>query len=286
MYPHSRVLLLSVEAAPRSWRAGDRIAARSLHARIFGHNSLQSRESCYTDRPEACISKKWYNLFLSVDQPEGDSDAAGDAAPTPRSPAQTVAEIASSVAAEPKFSSPVSAAAGFDEIYRAAEIQSPAHGYTIMKVTEMLQSERIRTLPAEVKKNSILLALDAAGVKIEEVIEDAVKRDRALDGFERVQQKALDDLTARKAQDSAQIQAELDRLIQEHKARIQANSDEVAKEKERFYAWRLQKQQEEQKIAESVSYFVAENPITTGGAAAASRGAQPSKPEPSKSPGS
>jgi len=226
-------------------------------------------------------------LFLSVDQPERDSDPADPSAPTPRSPAQTVAEIASSVAAEPKFSSPVSAAAGFDEIYRAAEIQSPAHGYTIMKVTEMLQSERIRTLPAEVKKNSILLALDAAGVKIEEVIEDAVKRDRALDGFERVQQKALDDLAARKAQDSAQIQAELDRMIQEHKARIQANSDEVAKEKERFYAWRLQKQQEEQKIAESVSYFVAENPITTGGAAAASRGAQAgSKPEPPKSAGS
>jgi hypothetical protein len=131
------------------------------------------------------------------------------------------------------------------------------------------------------------LALDAAGVKIEEVIEDAVKRDRALDGFERVQQKSLDQLEARTAQDNSQIQAELDRLTQEHKARIQANTDEVAKQKERFYAWRLQKQQEEQKIAESVSYFVAENPITTGGAAAASRGAQASaRPETPKSSGS
>ena len=40
--------------------------------------------------------------------------------------------------------------------------------------------------------------------------------------------------------ENAQIQAEFDRLVQEHKARIQANNDEVAKEKERFYAWRLQ----------------------------------------------
>ncbi|HUE03858.1 MAG TPA: hypothetical protein VMR62_30165 [Bryobacteraceae bacterium] len=152
-----------------------------------------------------------------------------------------------------------------------------------MKVTEMLQSDRIRTLPAEVKKNSVLLALDAAGVKIEEIIEDAVKRDRALDGFERVQQRSLNDLEARTTQDNAQIQAELDRLTQEHKARIQANNDEVAKQKERFYGWRLQKQQEEQKIAESVSYFVAENPITTGGAAAASPGAHASaRPEPPK----
>jgi hypothetical protein len=180
----------------------------------------------------------------------------------------------------------VSATAGFDEIYGAAEIQPPAHGYTIMKIAEMLQSERIRALPAEVKKNSILLALDSAGVKIEEVIEDAVKRDRALDGFERVQQRALDELEAHKTQDNARIQAELDRLIQEHKGRIQANNDEVAREKERFYAWRLQKQQEEQKIAESVSYFVTENPITIGGVAAAPRGAQPgSQPESPKKSG-
>ncbi|HUJ20153.1 MAG TPA: hypothetical protein VLX58_01470 [Bryobacteraceae bacterium] len=195
-----------------------------------------------------------------------------------------MAEIASTVAAEPKFTAPVSAGAGFDEIYRAAEIQPPAHGYTIMKIADMLQSERIRTLPAEVKKSSVLLALDAAGVKIEDVIEDAVKRDRALDAFERVQQKALDELEAHKDQENAQIQADLDRLIEEHKSRIQANKEEVDKEKERFYAWRLQKQQEEQKISDSVSYFVVENPITTGGVAAASRGVQaPNKPTTAKS---
>jgi hypothetical protein len=242
----------------------------------------QSMINCRTI--EAVISKKWYNLFVSLDPLGAGSDTAADTSATVRTAAQSVAEIASSVAAEPKFTAPVSAAARFDEIYRAAEIQPPAHGYTIMKIAEMLQSERIRTLPGEVKKSSILLALDAAGVKIEEVIEDAVKRDRALDGFERVQQKALDELEVRKEQDNAQIQDALDHLIEEHKARIQANKDEVAKEKERFYAWRLQKQQEEQKISDSVSYFVAENPITTGGVAAASHGIQaPNKPSAPKS---
>ena len=55
------------------------------------------------------------------------------------------------------------------------------------------------------------MALEAAGVPIQEVIEDAVKRDRALDTFERVQQKALDELEARKTQENQQIQAEMDR---------------------------------------------------------------------------
>ena len=133
----------------------------------------------------------------------------------------------------------------------------------------MLHSEHIRNLPRDVKRSSVLVALEASGAPIQEVIEDAVKRDRALDTFERVQQKRLDELEARKAQENQQIQAEMDRIVAEHRARIQANNDEVAREKERFFAWRLKKQEEEQKISDAVSYFVTENPITTGGSAAA-----------------
>jgi hypothetical protein len=154
--------------------------------------------------------------------------------------------------------------ASFEEIYNAAEIHPPEHGYTIYKIADMLQSEHIRNLPAEVKRSSILLALDAAGVKLQDIIEDAVRRDRALDTFERVQQKAVEDLEKRKTDENTQIQAELDRLVSEHRARMQANSDAVAKEKDRFFGWRLQKQQEEQKIADTVSHFVTENPITRG----------------------
>ena len=66
----------------------------------------------------------------------------------------------------------------------------------------------------------------------------------------------------------------MDRIVAEHRARIQANNDEVAKSKEKFYGWRLLKQQEEQRIADAVSYFVTENPITTS-----SQEAPPSKPK-------
>jgi ElaB/YqjD/DUF883 family membrane-anchored ribosome-binding protein len=95
-----------------------------------------------------------------------------------------------------------------------------------------------------------------------------MKRDQALDTFESVQEKSLNQLESQKQQENQQIQAEIDSVVAEHRSRIQANNDQVAKEKERFFAWRLKKQEEEQKIADSVSYFVAENPITTGGHAA------------------
>jgi hypothetical protein len=215
------------------------------------------------------MSKKWYNYFVSVDQdpnaPQPDS-ADPDAPVKPSSPAQSVAEIAQSVAAQPTFTKPVSDPTSFDEIYQAAEIPAAPQGYSILKIAEMLQSEHIRSLPADVKRSSVLVALDAAGVDIKEVIQDAVRRDRALDVYESVQQRAVEDLEARKTKENAQIQAEIDRQVAEQKAKIQKNSDDVAQEKERFFGWRLKKQQEEKKISDAVSYFVTENPITTGAA--------------------
>jgi len=69
---------------------------------------------------------------------------------------------------------------------------------------------------------------------------------------------ALDELTPR------EIVAELDKYVAEQRAKIQSNNDDVTKEKERFFGWRLKKQQEEKKISDAVAPFVTENPITTG----------------------
>lgn len=212
------------------------------------------------------MPKKWYELFVSV-EPEGgstpDAVAAGRGPAQSRTAAQAVAEIASKVPLEAQFTTPVKNPTSFDEIYRAAEIETPAHGYTIYKVADMLQNEHIRNLPKEVKRSSVLLALDAAAVKVEDVIQDAVRRDRALDTYERVQQKALEQLKAGKTKENADIQAEIDRYVAQQRARIEANNDAVERETQRLYSWRLNKQQEEQKIADAVSYFVTENPITT-----------------------
>jgi len=215
------------------------------------------------------MTKKWYNYFVSVDT--GSDAAQGDASDSDSparsaSAAQSVAEIARSVATEPSFAAPVSDPTSFDEIYKAAEIPSAPQGYSILKVADMLQSEHIRSQPSDVKRSSVLVALDAAGVDIKDVIQDAVRRDRALDGYERVQQRALDDLEARKTKENGQIQADMDRLIAEQRAKMQKNNDDVTQAKEKFFGWRLKKQQEEKKIADAVGYFVSENPITTGSA--------------------
>jgi hypothetical protein len=218
------------------------------------------------------MSKKWYNYFVSV----GDSADSGQPEPgqeetaaKPVSAAQSVAEIAQGVAPVTTFTAPVSDPTSFDDIYKAAEIPPAPQGYSILKVAEMLQSEHIRNLAPEVKRSSVLVALDAAGVDIKDVIQDAVRRDRALDGFEAVQQRALNDLEGRKTKENEQIQAEMERLVAEQQAKIKKNNEELSQAKDHFFGWRLKKQQEEKKISDAVGYFTTENPITTGNAASA-----------------
>ena len=214
------------------------------------------------------MSKKWYNYIVSVDETAGaeqSSPNARNAPATAKSAAQSVAEIASSIAAEPKFTSPVSDPTAFEEIYKAAEIPPAPQGYSILKISQMLESEHIRNLPSDVKRSSVLVALDAAGVDVKEIIQDAIRRDRALDTYERVQQRAAEELEARKTKENSEIQAQIDSYVTEQRAKIQGNNEEVSREKERFTGWRLKKQQEEKKIADAVAYFTSENPITTGG---------------------
>lgn len=214
------------------------------------------------------MGKKWYNYFVSVGD-GSEAAGAGEAQGKPAAPenaAQAIAEIAASVKPT-QFSQPVADPTSFEQIYQAAEIRTPPHGFTIFKVADMLKSEHIRALPVEIKRSSVLLALDAAGVKLQEVIEDAVRRDRALDAFEVVQQRSLDQMEARKAEENSKLQAEADRVLNELRAKIQANNDTMARERERMQSWRLQKQQEERRIADAVAPFASENPITTGSAA-------------------
>jgi hypothetical protein len=188
-----------------------------------------------------------------------------------------VAEIAASVPAVTTFTAPVNDPTSFEEIYRAAEIATPPHGYTIMKIASMLQSEHLRGLPQEVKKSSILVALEATGAKVDEIIQDAVRRDRALDGFEAVLGKSRAALESAKIEDNRKIEAEMNAILADYRTRIQANNDAVARENERFAAWQAKKRAEERTIADAVAYFVSENPISVSGPAASGAPVKPGK---------
>ncbi len=206
------------------------------------------------------MSKKWYNYLVVTAPADAQSpDAALSDAPAPPPRA---ADLVSGAEGDATFSEPVTTPTDLEALYRSARIAEPAHGYTVLKVAEMLQSEHIRTLPAEVKQKSVMVALDAAGVKVADVVEDAVQRDRALDTYERVLVKNLEDLRTQKDLENKRIEEEIDQRVNELRAQIARNRAEIDKEQSDLDAWRAHKRQEENRIAEAIGYFVSPNPIT------------------------
>jgi hypothetical protein len=139
-----------------------------------------------------------------------------------------------------------------EEIYRAAGIMNPTRGYSITKVVEMLNSEHIRDLSADMKRAAVLMALEAAGTTIEQLQKDAKARQDALDAHEAQQRKQVEAEWARKAEEVVQIQAEMESIKAHYTARISRNLDGVARQKAAFAEWVSAKQQECQAIAETI----------------------------------
>ncbi len=139
-----------------------------------------------------------------------------------------------------------------EDIYRTAGIVSPRKGYSVTKVVEMLNSEHIRGLSKETKRAALLMALDAAGVTIEQVQRDAKSRQSALDSYESEQKKQAEAEWARKAEEISHIQAELESIKAHYTARISRNMEALARDKARFNSWVTTKEQEAQSMAEAV----------------------------------
>ena len=144
----------------------------------------------------------------------------------------------------------------FDQIYQHAAVKPPRLAWGILKVAEMVNSGHLSGMSAEAKRCSLLMALEAAGAEIEDLLQDAVVRQRALNDYEEAQMNALKDFETNKLEENRGIQAELDRLTAQYMSRIQVNLNEVATAQDRFRAWQKQKQHESQRITEAAAFCV------------------------------
>lgn len=151
-----------------------------------------------------------------------------------------------------------------EEIFLAAGIVNPPKGYGVQKVVDMLNSEHIRGLPKDMKRVAVLMALDAAGVPLEQVRQDATARQEALDSYESAQKKQAEAEWDRMAEEIVQIKAELERVEAHYMARISRNLDGVSRDKARFSAWATAKRQETLNMSEAVELClkpVAQDPL-------------------------
>jgi hypothetical protein len=138
-----------------------------------------------------------------------------------------------------------------DDIYRAEGILAPRMGYSIRKVTDMLASDHLHGVSDEMKRASVLMALDAAGISVDEVLRDAAMRQSAINSYESDQWEHFEEYWAAKAAENSHIQSELERITAQYQERIKRNLDEIAREKVIFATWQTMKQQEAQRIGDA-----------------------------------
>jgi hypothetical protein len=106
-------------------------------------------------------------------------------------------------------------------------------------------------------------------VPLSDVIQDAVRRDQALDRFEEFLRGKLSTREAEAERQNAALQAEIDELSRKNRETMEANRRALEAERANLESWRVQKQAEEHRLFEAIAPFVDQNPITTGPAQSA-----------------
>ena len=138
-----------------------------------------------------------------------------------------------------------------EDIYHASGIVSADAGYGIGKVVDMLHSKHIRDLANDVKRASVLMALDTAGTTVDDVLQDATRRQHALNSYETGQKKQLEEFEATKQRENAQLQAEMERVTAHYADRIKRNLDQVDERKDALGQWQKNKEEESQRISQA-----------------------------------
>ena len=190
-------------------------------------------------------------------------DRAPDAPPRERDlPAEAFAEPE----AQPIGRSQVPAdVEDFSAVYEEAGIELPLHGYGVDKVGEMLQSKHLQTLGREVRATAVLAALEAAQVPVKDVLQDALRRDGALDAFEEAKQREVQQLRAEAERRIQAIKDEIESVLKAKNAELESLKRAGEAAQEAFVKLQARKRREEERLFEVVAHFVAgsENPITT-----------------------
>jgi len=215
------------------------------------NNSIHSHSNDPADLEPAMIAE----------QPEADLIS-------PAAPPRQVAAVASIDRRAGQAAQPTIQTSSLSEVYEQAGINLPKHGFSILKIAEMLGSMHIRDLAPEAKRAAVMMALEANNVQLNDIIEDASRREHALNDYETRQQQAFQNYKAAKQQQNQESQAEIERLIEQLRLRIDANDKELSGEKVRLDEWRGKKREEERRIRNAVSHFGGSGETNSASAAA------------------
>ena len=141
--------------------------------------------------------------------------------------------------------SPADLSVSFEDIFKAAGHNAEKTAWTVERLQEFLNSDRIRKLSRDDIQRATLQKLKEENVDAAEIVKDAIFRDQALDAFE--------ESASRKRQ---RWHADQQQLLSDLSARMKQVEKEIAAEEERWKDWRGQKRQRERDMAYAVGFLI------------------------------
>ena len=125
-----------------------------------------------------------------------------------------------------------------EDVFAAAGIQTPPSGWTVDRLQEFLNGDRIRKMDRAEAQRETLKMLAAEKVAAADLVKDAISRDQALDAF------------------ADSIAKKRERWVAKKRREIHAIEEEIADEEKKWTDWRRRKRQREQDMARAIGYLI------------------------------
>jgi hypothetical protein len=117
----------------------------------------------------------------------------------------------------------------------------------------MLNCEHLRPLSAADKHSALAMALQAAGVALEDLLKDGLERLRVLNEYEQDQQSRFLKYEAVQLLERGRLTAELETIRDRYQKRIDAIMEDLEQRKATIREWQSKKEREQRRITEAVS---------------------------------
>ena len=147
----------------------------------------------------------------------------------------------------------------FEQIFATAGVKAAAHGWTVERLKQVLQTEAHQPKDRVEAQKAILNLLANENVSVEEVVKDAVARDQALDAFEVFVREKMERRIAARLRKRSELESRI-RTLQEELDRLQG---EAAQDEKQWRQWQHNKKAMEQELAWAVGYLIDRPVITT-----------------------
>jgi hypothetical protein len=188
-------------------------------------------------------------------------------APTGADPGQAPPTPGQSASPDAGIRLPVILSIG--QVYDKALIKPDAEGFDITRVEQMLANPEIADLPVEIRARSVKMALSSMGKDLRSVLEDAARRDKALDDYQVYLEHRTGQVEEQVAAANAALQKEIEAFAQAKNAVMAQNKAILEQARNALSSFSVAKEAEEKRLFGIVAPFVTpgENPVIVSGSA-------------------